>query len=324
MNLNQLIESIRKTYIYFFGFGLVLLAGILLYIFLDNPNGDQSFGTLTRPALKSVLSSEISVKSSSSFVGKVPRLLNVYSFENSEDFESFGSVFGFSTTPKTEKEKLVWTEGVKELSLDKKNLKFEFFHRTFLGQRTVSEEEAYQRATKFLATTEIVGQEIELSKEAAKYLGGSFELEETAFEKDANVFVFYIGAKLDGKSLVSELGSKTIYESWVSQDGNVIALKGHAKKLIFSEKSTYPTEHERTLRKDITDNQAKIVSLAVAVNPATSSDFSVTYQSAEVAYYLPSGELDFLQPVLLLGNGDFYSTNNVTALTEVLKEKTYQ
>ncbi len=326
MSLNEFVNLIRKSSGYIGLFLIVVVVIITIYRFIDNPAGEQGFGNLKSPEFKNVIAKTIDLSAEPNFSLKHPRLLKVYRSPGVASSKEVASRIGFLDTPQTIGESFMWSNQLANFKVAKKTTNFTYFNTKIISARTVVEEQAEDIATDFLRKMGVIDKNLKLENIGVTYVtikGPEFEIVDKT--KEYNIFSFNFGARVENISLVSNQGSKVLYNVWVSVDGNTYKATGNLQNLAFIESSTYPTEKLSNLGKEINQNKFAIVNLTTDINVprySSNNNVSVVFEKAEVVYYLPAEKIDFLQPILLLEGRQKSSTNNLFfALKTVLKSE---
>lgn len=325
MSLQELVNLIKKSYFVLILLGLVVAVGIGVFIYLDNPSGDQGFGKLPTLNFKTTLSDKITVKSSQNLTTELRRLTEVYKANGLVDAATLIEKLAVSGTSVTDKDFLRWGTLSKDLVINQKENQFSYSLKTNVGGKIVDEGQAFQKALEKLTAIGLIGPDVAPEKVKTSYLfGGFYHVEEVPKGSNFNIFAFEIGIKLDSLSLVNETGSKSIFKIQVGVDGEIRKVDGPLQKLVFVEKSTYPVKHLSTISEEVSQGKAKVVDIKVPVNPKVNKELLVVYSSDELVYLFSGKQQEFLQPVILLQTGNYYSGSQVVALLPALVTQVYK
>lgn len=323
MNLRELVETLKKYYFYIF-VGLIFLSALfLIYVYLDNPRGDQGFGKINRPEITSHISSKIKVNSSLSSSVEPERLVNVYKF-STENFPAplLAEKLGVTGKPIDVQGNLFWLNLTNSFSFENKS-SFTFNETSAVGPRSISEEKAQAIAENSIKSLGFLGNEVKLDKIKTSYLVyGRNHQDEVTKTDNFTVFSFTFGVELAGISLVNSSGDGSIYSVYVGVDGKIKRMQGVLKKLIFIEKSTYPTKHLGSIKNEVENYKAKIINSSNRIS--SFKEISSAYTSSQLVYYLQDQKQQYLQPVFLLVGKEVYQENEIIATLEALKDESFK
>lgn len=326
MNLNELTGVIKKSYLWLAVAALVVGLSLVAYIYFDNPSGDQGFGALAKPEFKSVLSDTVSLETSTrKFQTDLPKLATVYSFAAELSAEDLAKKLKIETVPVRKGQEVFWSTAGKELAVDSSRRRFKFKSENPVGAKKFTEAAAIGKVNSYLKELSLTGPETKLAVLSTKYLDTSVaHLEEVAATQNFNLWVFQIGATVGTIPVIQENGSKVLYSVWMRVDGEIYRLEGPLRSLKFDEKTTYPVKHLSQLKKDLAKNNAVVVNLAAPLNISKDSKANLVFTQGELVYYLSVDDQQYLQPVFLVGNKDFYSRGQVEGLLTALKDQVYK
>ncbi|HEY4694481.1 MAG TPA: hypothetical protein VIH52_00790 [Candidatus Nanoarchaeia archaeon] len=320
MTIEELKNLIKQSYLYVLAVVAVLTVALLVYIYLDNPRGEQGFGNLPAPKVESKLSDKVKITSSGNFSGSFPKVINVYKKAQALDAKDLAKKLEFTGEPKVENDTFYWEGLAKSLTVTK--ITFNFLVNSTIGAKTLNEEEAFTKATATLKSLDLAGGDIVLEKIGTAYLLVNPYHVEEVLVSNANVYSIQMGAKLDSVKVVNSLGSGTLYTVDIGVDGSVRKIQGSLEKLSFTEKSTYPIKHLSTVKKEIKEEKLKVVDLSNKIVP--NQQLRVTYNKAELVYYLSTGSTEYLQPIFLLTSAEPFRGNMMTGVLEALKDEVYR
>ncbi len=316
MSLADLVTLLKKFSWFLVLLVLIGIGAIALYIYIDNPKGEQAFGVLPAPGIQSTLANKVKVKSAVSLSGSLDRLAYVYKNEGVLNGKTLATKLGIESAPQTYQGNLYWT-GVSTSLTVRKNT-FTFDSVSTIGPKTITEDAAYTRATNLLSSLHLAGGDVSLEKLDTKYLIAQAYHVEPSTKANFNTYSISIGAELNGYQIVNNVGSPVLYIFDIGVDGEIKKIQGRLEKLVFSEKSTYPVKHLDAIRSDFEKGKGKIVSISDQITP--DQELEIAYSSVDLAYFLPETNEAYLEPVIVaqasLGS---YQTSIVTAVLPALK-----
>src|SRR5262245_7280283 len=125
MSLTELVQLLKKSYGYILALIVLATLSVAIYIYVDNPRGEQGFGNLPKPEIKSSLDDKVSVTSTLDFSSDPPRLVDVYKGGEVLATKTLTNKLEVTGDPQTIKGGLYWTGVVKSLSVNDSSFTFD-------------------------------------------------------------------------------------------------------------------------------------------------------------------------------------------------------
>jgi len=325
MNLEEISKFLKRNLpVLAIALGGIVLA-LMIYTVLTNflvDKGEQKFGRLERPQIKNSLEAEVEYNVSN-FKPDFPSLFKVYKIEGSLAPETLAPKLGFKGGPKEISGQKIW-QTVRE-NFTSSKATFTYGSTQKMGQRSLNEEQAKRKAIDTIQKLGLTDGSVLLEAvEINSLLLGGSHLTDPAKGQFFDTYAINLAAKLDNVYILNNLGSNSLYTLWVGVDGVVRKIQGPLQTLKFTESTTYPLKNSSDLKKELKQGKAKIVSLDNPIKPE--QKFNLTFTKAELAYYLPSQDEDYLQPIYKI-DGLLYDGKTairLKALQEALKEGVFK